>query len=539
MFSFFLFSLFFLGPRIHGRISMESDISKVPAEWIVQGRADPFRKITITLAVKQTNLDKLEATLLSVSDPRSPKYGHHLTLEEVDLLVAPTLKSVSAIQSWLANDWGIVDYENTTNSDFIRFTTSVQTAERVLNTEYLRFRHNTENQEAIRTKAYSLPTSLAAHLDFVSPTVRFPSIRQPIFQDILGTSPTSLRKLYSVGDVEGKAKDNRQAVTAFLKQYYKASDLQTFFEKFYPIAKGRTIEKVIGPNTGRAGVEAALDVEYITAMGGNIPTQFWSFPGTAPDNPENEPFLDWMYLVANTSDETVPYVFSTSYGEDEKSVSLDYSTRINVEFQKAGTRGISILFASGDYGVGQGSCTKFVPIWPSASPYVTAVGGTTASGSGEKCASLSSGGFSDRWPQPKWQTDAVATFFKTATDLPDSSRYNKTGRAFPDVSALATGFEVVCNGATYDGVAGTSCSCPTFSGVVGLLNDLRLDQGKSKLGFLNPFLYQNPQAFNDIVSGNNPGCGTHGFTSIKGWDPCSGNGTPNYELLAKAVNNLL
>ena len=38
------------------------------------------------------------------------------------------------------------------------------------------------------------------------------------------------------------------------------------------------------------------------------------------------------------------------------------------------------------------------------------------------------------------------------------------------------------------GVAGTSCASPTFSGVVSLLNDIRLSKGLSTLGFLNPFL---------------------------------------------------
>jgi len=48
-------------------------------------------------------------------------------------------------------------------------------------------------------------------------------------------------------------------------------------------------------------------------------------------------------------------------------------------------------------------------------------------------------------------------------------------------------------------------------------------QGGSPLGFLNYWLYQNgasnPQIFNDITSGSNPGCGTNGFQAAKGWDP--------------------
>jgi len=289
------------------------------------------------------------------------------------------------------------------------------------------------------------------------------------------------------------------------------------------------------------GVEANLDIQYITAMGGNITTEFDSFPGTAPDNPANEPFLYMLYYLGNNSNP--PWVVSTSYGEDESSVSMDYANSCNTEFQKNGARGISLLFSSGDSGVGSdnGSCTRFVAQWPGASPYITSVGGTT--GTPETGAGLSSGGFSDRWPQQPWQASAIKTFLSTSTNLPDSSRYNASGRGFPDVSAQATGFTIVYNGASLNNVGGTSCSCPTFSGIVGLLNDIRLANKKSPLGFLNPFLYQTAAnsaaaAFQDITAGHNPGCGTNGFTAIAGWDPVTGYGTPNYNNLAKVVAQL-
>lgn len=62
----------------------------------------------------------------------------------------------------------------------------------------------------------------------------------------------------------------------------------------------------------------------------------------------------------------------------------------------------------------------------------------------------------------------------------------------------------------------------TFAGVIALLNDFRLSQGKSSLGFLNPIIYSTGvPGFNDITSGSNPGCGTNGFTAGAGWDPVS------------------
>ena len=44
-------------------------------------------------------------------------------------------------------------------------------------------------------------------------------------------------------------------------RFYKESDLSQFWNEYIPLNKGETI-KVVGPNHGRAGVEAALDIEY-------------------------------------------------------------------------------------------------------------------------------------------------------------------------------------------------------------------------------------------------------------------------------------
>ncbi len=59
-----------------------------------------------------------------------------------------------------------------------------------------------------------------------------------------------------------------------------------------------------------------------------------------------------------------------------------------------------------------------------------------------------------------------------------------------------------------------------MAGVIALLNDFLLAQGKDPLGFLNPRLYGDGIAgLKDITSGSNPGCGTEGFSAVKGWDP--------------------
>ena len=71
--------------------------------------------------------------------------------------------------------------------------------------------------------------------------------------------------------------------------------------------------------------------------------------------------------------------------------------------------------------------------------------------------------------------------------------------------------------------------------MVAKLNELRLAANQSTMGFINPFLYANPSALNDVTLGDNRGEGKVGFEAAKGWDAATGLGTPNFEKLAKAA----
>lgn len=92
-------------------------------------------------------------------------------------------------------------------------------------------------------------------------------------------------------------------------------------------------------------------------------------------------------------------------------------------------------------------------------------------------------------------------------------------------------------------VGGTSASTPVFAGMVALVNDARIAAGKKQMGFLNPWVYKNTDAFTDITKGNNAiGRGLYklqyGFNCTKGWDPVTGVGTPIFnKMLAAAMKN--
>eukprot|EP00042_Codosiga_hollandica_P054389 m.735240 g.735240 ORF g.735240 m.735240 type:complete len:568 (-) comp58890_c0_seq2:114-1817(-) len=530
------------------RVPLEPLQSRVPpAQWVRQaaGNAD----IPLIFALKHENLDQLEELFWRVSTPGNPEYGAHLSLAAIDALVQPAPARAAALYAWLASH-SVTACVQTASAAFVTCTMPVAVANRLLDVTFNAYTFETTT--VYRTEdMYTVPEEIAQHLDFVGNVHRFPQTMQTVSMRLpandkpatagaattvpphIGITPAVLRAHYNISSTVGTQASNQQAVAQFLGQYFHPGDLTTFWEYF-----GATfphldeVTKYIGPDGFSSGVEACLDVEYIMSTGANISTWFWSTGGTFEGQ---EPFLTWIQDVSNTTD--APFVHSVSYGDVESSLDPTFMQRVNAEFQIMGTRGFSILFASGDSGAG---CNKsiFVPNFPASSPYVTTVGGTilTDLDHGEEGNFISGGGFSNVFARPSYQEAAVAQFLNTSHNLPAPNKYNHTGRGYPDIAAASSGFTVVVDDIPMPGVAGTSCAAPTSSGIVSLLNDIRIAAGQGTLGFLNPLLYQNPSALRDITEGCNAGCGENGaFCSQVGWDAVTGLGSPNFEGLKQIV----
>jgi tripeptidyl-peptidase-1 len=250
-----------------------------------------------------------------------------------------------------------------------------------------------------------------------------------------------------------------------------------------------------------------------------------------------------------------------SYGGDEQSNGYTYCSRSSTEFAKATALGITFFASAGDDGAisDEGDCEEYdgaySPSFPATSPYVVSVGGTYGGkytddvdvNTQEKGWYNSGGGFSVLFDRPSFQDEAVANYFASDIVFPDSSRYNADGRAHPDLSAQSTLYIIGYEGAFYT-VSGTSCSSPTVAGMFAVINDVRLQEGKSTLGYVLPALYafynddlQN-RYFNDVVRGHNEGCSDDeneaAFYATAGWDPVTGLGTPKLKRLLNYFRDL-
>ncbi|KAF8592739.1 tripeptidyl peptidase A [Ramaria rubella] len=562
-----------------------------PKEWIKQEPAPPDHTMTLRINLAQPDFHALEGHLYAVSDPDSPRYGQHLSKEHVQELAAPSPQGLSAVNDWLLSaGFDLNSVIRSPSLDWVKFKASIQQAEEMLNTTYHVWKNSRTGESLVRTTSWSLPDHLHEHIDLVHPTTLFrgglqprattfrlsdkapgkaavisiPSASPNAVDPSCNTTitPTCLLQLYNATQykVQSADKGNQIAIASYLEQFANIADLQEFYHKLRPEAVGSSF-KVVSINGGEnnqtlseAGVEANLDTQYAFSLTFPTPPTVFTTAGSPPFIPDdleptnsNEPYLNWLdFLLA---EDVVPQTISTSYGDDEQTVPLSFATTVCNGFAQLGARGVTLTFSSGDGGVGDGDpnpatsdCltndgtnqTKFIPGFPASCPFVTAVGATVNVPEVAVKSFGSGGGFSNYFPRPSYQDDAVTPFLESLGNT-NKGLFNPAGRAIPDVAAQGDNFELIFQGEV-GLVGGTSASSPTFAGIVSLLNDARIAAGKPSLGFLNPLIYSKAtKAFNDITVGNNPGCGTEGFSCRVGWDAVTGFGTPNFGLLKDIV----
>ncbi|KAH9057491.1 hypothetical protein EDB87DRAFT_1578691 [Lactarius vividus] len=134
--------------------------------------------------------------------------------------------------------------------------------------------------------------------------------------------------------------------------------------KYEPTATGRDVLEVTGflgkyPSPSDLGSSDGIDASFKAEQvnGGHV-----GMTRTTP-----------VTRRTSTLKGSIPLTITTSYG-DEQTVLEDYAKSTCTLFARLGLRGVSVLFASGDRGVGRGVCmanddsgkVRFLPIFPAS-----------------------------------------------------------------------------------------------------------------------------------------------------------------------------
>jgi len=449
--------------------------------------------VQFRLAMKQQAHDVFEQTLFAISNPDHELYGQYLQVADIKNLTKSSETATKFVYLWLQQS-GINDSQILYDgSNTFHFETTIKVAEAMMGSEFYSF-EDASGMSITRTLGYSVPDGVASHLMMIHPTTHFgqmspqrislSSVSKPSRQAPSATTinsgnpafnitlcnqtitPDCLRAIYEIGNFEAKSSSGSLlGISGYLNQFPKYDAYARFLSEYAPYAKDQNFTYLL-VNGGRDiqndttynDFEGNLDVMYTAPLVMDTKINYYSTGGLGylvPDldqplqeNNENEPYLQLIDYLLSLPDSELPQTLTTSYGEGEQTVPEGYARTVCDMFGQLGLRGVSVIFSSGDTGPGS-ACqtndgknkTRFIPQFPAACPYVTSVGATRHF-EPESSVFYSSGGFSEIFPRPVWQHDAVEKYLKILGTR-WKGLYNPRGRAFPDVSAQGWAFEYI------------------------------------------------------------------------------------------------
>ena len=462
-----------------GDYQLLEKLDSVPHGWSRGHAALPSQIMRFRIAPKPHGLDEFNQKMIGLATPGSPTYGQFMTRDQVKNLVRPAPEVSDTIRSWLIDE-GIPESEIKDTGDWIKFTVPVKQAEKIMRTKFYDFRHADSGTVKTRTMQYSVPDAIASFVETIQPTTFFGQAYVHVVDDTAARKrdfdpaapgdchsaviPSCLQHLYSFEGYEPSPESGSSiGVTGFLGEYANVKDLHTFYARYMPEALNSSFQ-FISINGGindqsqdNAGKEAGLDVQYAFSLTYPIPATFYSTAGEPPFNPSidtptttNEPYAEFLDYVLNQ--DNPPLVIATSYGEEEQTVPRAYASRICAQFAQLGARGVSVIFASGDAGVGR-TCvsndgrnkTQFHTTFPATCPFVTSVGATEGAYP-EHAAKISQGGFSNYFSRPSYQDTAVRQFLDKLPPGLWNGLFNPRGRGVPDVAANGMRYTIAHRG---------------------------------------------------------------------------------------------
>ena len=481
--------------------------------------ATAVQQVDLVLALRdQAGLTRL---LRDQQTPGSADYQHWLTPAQFADRFAPSSTVVAAARRW-AQAAGLTVTAVSSNRTLVTLEGTRAQLNRAFGVQLRSMRLGSQ-QFVMPDRAASLPSALrAATASVLGLTTYNPNhVATPPGYKTYGTDGYGPHDFETVYHSPAASAGTGQTVAVITQGYLGgvAHDLRVFEDRFQLPHVPFVVVDTTAPSKDTSGAtEYDLDTQYATGFAPRV-KRLIAYNGStlASIHPLNQFVVERRSRTA-----------SASYGGCE---AINWAVG-NVDaddqvFKQAVAQGQTFWVSTGDEG---SSCSILIntgtPLgvpdveYPSSSPYVVAVGGTTLTGSTTQPTREiawvgGGGGYSNVESAPSWQK--AAGLFQPAV-----------GRGLPDVSLDAdpnSGFTVIVDGQPQI-IGGTSASTPAWNGIW-----TRVLQRHPRVGFAAPALYRLPAGtLTDITVGSN---GLWSATS--GYDLATGLGTPDITKLVSAI----
>jgi subtilase family serine protease len=534
------------------------------------GAVDPeyrMDRMVLTLQSDATQVEALAQLLDAQHDPESPYYHQWMTPEEFGQNFGVSEGDAKQVAEWLQSHGFEVDEVPAGNLSIIFSGTAAQ-VEAAFHTPIhsyntvLGIHHANAADPQIPASLASVVAGVVSLHDFRSAS-QSTGKRIPLPEFTSGSSyylaPADFAAIYNLAPLyQQSITGSGQSVAVVARSNINLPDVRQFRTSFaLPANDPQIVVNGTDPGVLSAGeeTEAILDAEWSGAVAKSATVKFVVSKSTNASDGVN---LSAQYIVNHN----LAPVMTTSFGLCEAALGSAGNNFFNSLWQQAAAEGITVFVSSGDSGAAgcdSASATRathgFGVNGICSTPYSVCVGGsqfadtanptlywsrTNAAGTESSALSYipevawnesgpssglwsSGGGASSLYAKPAWQT---------GTGVPADNK-----RDVPDVSLTSAshdGYLIYLNGGLYV-VGGTSAAAPSFAGLMTLVvQNAAARQGNANTAFYSLANKQRAggaAVFHDVTSGNNSVPGLNGFTAGTGFDPVTGLGSVNANLL--------
>jgi subtilase family serine protease len=327
-------------------------------------------------------------------------------------------------------------------------------------------------------------------------------------------------------------------------------DLADFDSRFgLPPARIQVITALAGSSASPwlAGVEEVEDTELVHAVAPDATIREVLVDPADVSTPAKfaGTFASYVRIAVSNGEVMSQSGIGQDFNVGESSWTSPEVATVNSALEYAAARHVTVVVASGDYGaIGNGSAKPLREVsLPASDPWALAAGGSTLTANPVTGAYLSETAWNGQSGSPDASGGGFSRLF-TRPSYQNGVPGIGAARGVPDVAGEATGssgmalaFSAPGGGEEFIGAGGTSAAAPFWAGLIALADQ----EAGHALGFVNPAIYriaQGPlyhQAFHDITTGNNTvylnGVTIPGYQAGPGWDPVTGWGTPDAQVL--------
>ncbi len=535
---------------VEGMKTLSGHVPTVVSQLSAKGILSATTNLNLAIGLPLRNQEALTNLFQQIYDPASPNYHKYLTPEQFTAQFGPTEQDYQKVINFaVANGLKVVGTHP--NRVLLNVSGKASNINKAFQINLRTYQHPTEARQFFAPDTEpvldaSLPIIHVSGLEnyyTASPRLKARPLSQPAgATPNLGSAPggsyegNDFRNAYVPGTTLTGAGQN---VALFQLDGFFASDIAAYASQIgltnVPQLVTVPVDGGVPTPTPFGNPEVSLDIEMVLSMSPGV-SNIYVYEG--PNFSSQSIYTVFEDVLSRIANDNLAKQIGCSWG-----INGGPDPVAEQIFQQMALQGQSFFCASGD----SDAYTGLIP-FPSDSPHITLVGGTTlTTGAGASYSSEtvwnwgiefgidgfgSSGGISTTYAIPSWQTNINLTASKGSTTL----------RNVPDVALTGDNVWVIFGGGQTGAFGGTSCAAPLWAGFTALINQRATNVGHAAVGFINPALYAIAKSFNyancfhDITTDNNRWSGSPNlFDAVPGYDLCTGLGTPNGTNLINAL----